>query len=66
LRKEDPARIFERRAPLSPVAVKELIKDGHQVWVEKSPKRIYRDEAYQEVSSLFSQEVAAAVGVNEG
>jgi len=66
LRKEDPARIFERRAPLSPVAVKELIKDGHQVWVEKSPKRIYLDQAYQDVScrSPLSQEVVVGVSTN--
>jgi len=51
IRKEDPARTYERRAPLCPDSVKDLVREGHVVLVEKSGKRIYRDQAYERVES---------------
>lgn len=70
LRKEDPARIFERRAPLSPRAVESLIQQGHQVLVEKSSKRIYSDQSYQTVGAelidtLDSKRCHVVAGVKE-
>lgn len=51
LRAEDVQRVWERRSPLSPGHVKELIdRDGVQVVVQKSEKRVWRDEEYQRVS----------------
>ena len=38
---------MERRAPLIPEHVKELVKQGIEVQVEKSPKRVFKDEEYE-------------------
>lgn len=40
-------KAFEKRTPLIPTHAKELIKKGFKVFVEKSAKRIYRDEDYK-------------------
>ncbi|GAA5960892.1 hypothetical protein JCM3765_007527 [Sporobolomyces pararoseus] len=70
IRKEDPARTYERRAPLCPDSVKELIKEGHQVLVERSGKRIYRDHSYEQVGAklvddLDSTRCDVVAGVKE-
>lgn len=50
LRRENKSR-WERRAPLTPEAVKKLIQEtGTRVYVESSTKRIFSDKAYAEVS----------------
>ena len=46
IRRED-SLIFERRAPLTPDHVRELIKSGHQVVVEPASKRAYPDVEYK-------------------
>ena len=46
IRRED-SLIFERRAPLTPDHVKELVKKGHQVHVEPASKRAYPDIEYK-------------------
>ena len=46
VRRED-SLIFERRAPLTPDHVKELVKKGHQVHVEPASKRAYPDIEYK-------------------
>ncbi|GAA5911312.1 uncharacterized protein JCM6883_000050 [Sporobolomyces salmoneus] len=70
IRKEDPARTYERRAPLCPDSFGQLIKEGHEVVVEKSGKRIYRDQSYQRVgaklvNTLDSTLCDVVVGVKE-
>lgn len=51
LRAEDVQRVWERRAPLSPRHVKELIeRDGVEVVVQRSEKRVWRDDEYRQVS----------------
>lgn len=49
LRAEDPARKWERRAALDPTAVAELVKDGHEVLVEKCAKRAIGNDEYAKV-----------------
>lgn len=50
LRREDPARIWERRAPLTPDAVYDLTKDKRaEVHVESCERRIFKDEEYKKV-----------------
>lgn len=50
LRREDKSR-WERRAPLTPDAVKKLIQEtGTKVYVQSSTKRIFSDKAYSDVS----------------
>ncbi|KAF4622050.1 hypothetical protein D9613_009131 [Agrocybe pediades] len=47
IRAEDPARIWERRAPLTPDAVYDLVSSGKaQVEVASSSKRIFSDTEY--------------------
>ncbi|GAA6063495.1 hypothetical protein JCM10212_004454 [Sporobolomyces blumeae] len=70
VRKEDPARIFERRAPLSPLACRDLIEAGHDVVVEQSQKRVYSDEQYRAVGArlvdvLDSKRCDVVAGVKE-
>lgn len=51
IRREDPTRIWERRTPLTPEAVNKLIsQSGVDVHVESCERRVFKDEAYVEVS----------------
>lgn len=49
MRREDPRRVWERRAPLTPDAIRDLIKDN-TVEVESCERRCFPDEAYEAVS----------------
>ena len=52
IRREDPRRIWERRVPLIPGAVSELVKPGQvAVEVETCSRRCFPDLAYEAVSS---------------
>lgn len=44
----DEARSTERRAPLTPEDAKKLIEKGAEISVERSVKRIFPDEAYEQ------------------
>ncbi|KAF8603401.1 hypothetical protein BDV93DRAFT_442477 [Ceratobasidium sp. AG-I] len=47
LRREDPGRIWERRTPLTPDAVEELVEEmGAEVLVEECERRVYRARDY--------------------
>jgi alpha-aminoadipic semialdehyde synthase len=53
IRREDPARIWERRAPLTPKAVAALLtlgSDNVEVQVESCDKRCFPDDQYRHVS----------------
>lgn len=52
LRREDKNR-WERRAPLSPSHVAELVKRGITVLVQPSNLRTYNDKTYREVCFLL-------------
>ncbi|KNZ82307.1 Alpha-aminoadipic semialdehyde synthase, mitochondrial [Termitomyces sp. J132] len=45
-RREDPKRIWERRAPLTPKGVKELVEGGVNVEIEHCDRRVFKDEEY--------------------
>lgn len=49
IRREDRNR-WERRAPLAPKHVAELVKKGIKVLVQPSTVRTYADKKYEEVS----------------
>ncbi|KAG6837588.1 hypothetical protein H0H93_007002 [Arthromyces matolae] len=51
MRREDPQRIWERRAPLSPKAVKELVEGGVNVEIEHCDRRVFRDQEYTAVGA---------------
>ena len=52
IRAEDPARRWERRAPLTPAACATLVSKGVQVLVQPCEKRVFADAAYEEVSCV--------------
>ena len=54
IRREDKSR-WERRSPLTPEAVKDLIQQtGAQVYIQPSTKRIFTDNAYAKVNPFSS------------
>lgn len=63
MRREDPRRVWERRAPLTPDAVRTLVKDN-TVEVESCERRCFPDEQYEAVSyqSRRSWKLTAAGG----
>lgn len=57
IRAEDPARRWERRAPLSPAAVAKLVSQGVKVLVQPCEKRVFVDSAYEKVCLSCANEV---------
>lgn len=60
--------VMERRVPLVPDHVKELIDKGLDFEVVKSPKRIFKDEEYERVGAQIVDEIRNAtviLGVKE-
>ena len=54
IRQEDPARIWERRAPLTPDAVNSLVEqDGLEVLIQPCARRVYPISAYLAVSLIL-------------
>jgi len=50
LRREDPARLWERRCPLTPIAIEELIKDdGIRVLVQDCNRRVFSVQEFEKV-----------------
>jgi len=56
IRREDPARVWERRSPLTPDAVQSLLssKKDLAVEVESCERRCFPNQLYQQVSILLS------------
>ncbi|KAG8700622.1 hypothetical protein FRC08_004601 [Ceratobasidium sp. 394] len=52
LRREDPARTWERRTPLTPDGVEELVEElGAEVLVEECERRVYRTRDYEKAGA---------------
>ncbi|QRV95699.1 hypothetical protein RhiJN_23717 [Ceratobasidium sp. AG-Ba] len=52
LRREDPARTWERRTPLTPDGVEELVEDfGAEVLVEECERRVHRNKEYEKAGA---------------
>ena len=56
IRHEDKYKM-ERRTPLVPEHVKELVNKGLEVYVEKSPKRVFKDEEYEKAGAILVDEL---------
>ena len=68
IRAEHPARRWERRVPLTPSAVAELIETtGARVLVAPSSKRCYPDAAYARAGAVITPDLDAdyVLGVKE-
>ena len=68
IRHEDKNR-WERRAPLTPAHVQELVRDqGRTVVVQPSPQRIYADDEYRDAGALIDADLSGCrviLGVKE-
>jgi hypothetical protein len=53
VRNENSQRRWERRAAVSPEDVKQLVNEGHEVFVERSEKRVFRADEYEQVRLLL-------------
>ena len=59
---------WERRVPLNPIAVQELINKGFGVTIQPSENRIYKDEEYTSVGAKLSDDLSQCdfiIGVKE-
>jgi len=59
---------WERRVPLNPQAVDELIKKGFEVIIQPSETRIYKDEEYRKVGAELCDDLSGCdfiIGVKE-
>ncbi|KAG2222858.1 hypothetical protein INT45_000473 [Circinella minor] len=68
IRREDKSR-WERRAPLTPDAVKELVHEtGARVYIQPSTKRIFSDSVYTKAGAILTEDLSAAdiiLGIKE-
>jgi len=65
---KETKNIWERRVPLNPSAVKQLIKKGYKVIVQPSKIRIYTNEEYKNVGAHLSEDLSQCdfiIGVKE-
>jgi alpha-aminoadipic semialdehyde synthase len=54
VRREDPARVWERRCPLTPDAAHELVRHGARVLVQPCERRVFDVREFVEVRPLLS------------
>lgn len=67
IRRED-VNVWERRAPLSPAHVRDLVKNGVKVIVQPSNRRAYNMQEYQRAGAICQEEIGEAsliVGVKQ-
>ncbi len=67
IRREDKNR-WERRVPLTPEIVRDLVGRGHEVLVQSSPLRVYPDEQWTAAGGRIVEDLAPAdvvLGVKE-
>ncbi|XP_071549344.1 alpha-aminoadipic semialdehyde synthase, mitochondrial isoform X2 [Panulirus ornatus] len=67
IRREDQS-VWERRAPLGPSQVRQLVKDGVKVIVQPSNRRAYPMQAYQSVGAKIQEDISEApviIGVKQ-
>jgi hypothetical protein len=67
IRREDKNR-WERRVPLTPEIVRNLVGQGYEVLVQPSPRRIYPDEQWTAAGARLAEDLAPAgvvLGVKE-
>ncbi|KAJ7319097.1 Saccharopine dehydrogenase-domain-containing protein [Mycena albidolilacea] len=69
LRREDPTRIWERRSPLTPDAVRRLVSERQvRVHVEHCDRRVFRDHEYSQAGAIIKDNLNEAhiiVGIKE-
>ncbi|MDP8204390.1 MAG: bifunctional lysine ketoglutarate reductase /saccharopine dehydrogenase family protein [Candidatus Tenebribacter mawsonii] len=66
--KKETKNVWERRVPLNPIAVQDLIKKGFEVVVQPSETRIYKDEEFKVVGAKLCDDLSDCdfiIGVKE-
>lgn len=62
IRAEDPKRIWERRTPLTPTHVQDLVQqDGIDVLIQPSAKRIFSDASYAQANRIIINDKMAGL-----
>lgn len=59
IRRED-INVWERRAPLSPAHVKDLVEIGMKVLVQPSTRRAYTMTEYEEAGAIITEDLSSA------
>lgn len=68
IRKEDPGRLWERRCPVTPDAVHELVRDGVQVLIQPCERRVWPNEEFVKAGAEIHPTLEPAnivVGIKE-
>ncbi|KAG8924983.1 hypothetical protein FRC02_010062 [Tulasnella sp. 418] len=68
VRREDPNRIWERRCPVTPDAVNELVRDGVEVLVQPCERRVWSDDEFVKAGAKIHPTLHPAnilVGIKE-
>ncbi|KAG8844902.1 hypothetical protein FRB96_002791 [Tulasnella sp. 330] len=68
IRREDPGRLWERRCPVTPDAVNDLVREGVQVLVQPCDRRIWKNEEFVKAGASIHPNLAPAnilVGIKE-
>ncbi|MBC8278258.1 MAG: hypothetical protein H8E46_08510 [FCB group bacterium] len=58
IRREDKSK-WERRVPLTPEAVKEIVAQGIEVYIQPSPIRIYSDQEYIDAGAEVTEDLSS-------
>uniref|UniRef100_A0A6Q2WXK5 Aminoadipate-semialdehyde synthase n=1 Tax=Esox lucius TaxID=8010 RepID=A0A6Q2WXK5_ESOLU len=59
IRRED-INVWERRAPLAPRHVREIVNAGHKVLVQPSNRRAIHEKYYEKVGAVISEDISEA------
>ncbi|KAE9399607.1 hypothetical protein BT96DRAFT_1019391 [Gymnopus androsaceus JB14] len=69
LRREDPSRIWERRVPLTPQSIRNLVESGQvEFHVQPCSRRIFTDAEYVEMGATIDSDLSKAhiiLGIKE-
>ncbi|KAG9033233.1 hypothetical protein FRB95_000412 [Tulasnella sp. JGI-2019a] len=68
IRREDPGRLWERRCPVTPDAVNDLVRQGVDVLVQPCDRRIWKNEDFAKAGASINSNLAPAnivVGIKE-
>jgi alpha-aminoadipic semialdehyde synthase len=59
IREEDKS-IFERRVPIVPENIEELVKKGYKVIIEPSAHRVFKEEEFKKAGAIVSKDLSEA------
>ena len=57
---KEESYLWERRAPLTPIQVGQLVREGHRVLIQPSGKRVFPQYEYERSGATFSEDLTEA------